>query len=192
MNNIKEEKYLNIYMIKAFIYSFVIGCFTHMFGLINVLHNYDNIEVQLQGYGTGIESGRWLLSILGDTFIKLGFGNNLPWICGILFIVLISISLAFIVDIFEITEKKYIFLTAACFTTFPTITSTLFFRYTAIYYGIAILLAVISAWIVIKTENKCTGVMISSLCMAFSLGFFRFYLKSGSHTHFRGERGGGR
>ena len=35
-----------------------VGTVTHLFGLVNILHNYDDIAQQPRGYGTGISSGR--------------------------------------------------------------------------------------------------------------------------------------
>lgn len=50
----------------------IAGLMTHLFGWMNVLHNCDDIGQQAIGYGTGITSGRWLLSILGDGIQWLG------------------------------------------------------------------------------------------------------------------------
>ena len=42
----------------------IAGVITHLFALTNVLHNYDSVGLQPYGYGTGIESGRWMLSLV--------------------------------------------------------------------------------------------------------------------------------
>ena len=47
----------------AFVSGTATGIATHLFGLVNVLHNFDDIAVQPAGYGTGLRSGRWLLTI---------------------------------------------------------------------------------------------------------------------------------
>ena len=70
----------------AFFTALVSGTAVHMFALVNLLHNYDNILQQPRGYGAGITSGRWLLEVLGDfndAFVKLNFNlyeqSNCPF-----------------------------------------------------------------------------------------------------------------
>lgn len=49
----------------AFLAAFTAGVIAHLFGLINVVHNYDSIHYMPYGQGSGIYSGRFTLSILG-------------------------------------------------------------------------------------------------------------------------------
>ena len=49
----------------------------------------------------------------------------------------------------------------------------MFFRYTAVYYGIAILLSVLAAWILERTKY---GVLLSALFTALSLGIYQAYV----------------
>ena len=70
--------------------TFVAGIIIHLFGLVNVLQNYDNIIVQPIGHGISLFSGRWFLFILGKA-VRILFGEyNLPWVNGIIFILYIS------------------------------------------------------------------------------------------------------
>ena len=72
----------------TFLSSFILGGLAHLFTLTNVLQNYDNIAIVPGGYGTGLTSGRWLLTVLGN-FIKKIWGNyNLPFFNGLLTIFL--------------------------------------------------------------------------------------------------------
>ena len=82
-----------------------VGTVTHLFGLVNILHNYDDIAQQPRGYGTGISSGRWLLSQLGDCAHWLGGNYNLPLVNGLLFLLLIAISAGFLVASFDIQNR---------------------------------------------------------------------------------------
>lgn len=54
------------------------GVLVHLFGLVNVLHNYDDIAQQPRGYGTGVTSGRWLLTLMGKFWDAIGGNFNLP------------------------------------------------------------------------------------------------------------------
>ena len=151
----------------------VCGVLTHMFALVNVLHNYDDIAQQPSGYGTGITSGRWFLTVFGDLCQFLGGNYNLPFVNGILFIILIAISAGFLVSALKIHNKLYSALIGMLFVVFPSATSTLYFRYTAVYYGVAILLAVIAAWVLRGVKY---GILISAVCTALSLGIYQAYV----------------
>lgn len=149
------------------------GAVTHLYGLVNVLHNYDDIAQQPKGYGTGVTSGRWLLSLLGDFAERMGGGYNLPTVNGFLFLLLIACSAGFLVSVLGIQNRKSAALMGGLFAVFPTAFSTLVFRYTAVYYGIGILLSVLAAWVLHRYKF---GVPLSALCVAFSLGIYQAYV----------------
>lgn len=149
------------------------GVAAHAFGLVNILHNYDNILQQPKGYGAGITSGRWLLEILGDlndAFIELNY--NLPTMNGLFFLLLIAVSAAFMVNFLKIRNPVSAVLTGCLMATFPTVCATLVFRYTAPYYGISLLLSVLAAWVL---EKGKFGFLISALCLSFSMGIYQAY-----------------
>ena len=157
----------------AAISAFVCGICVHLYALVNNLYNYDDIAQQPKGYGTGITSGRWFLTLLGDFFDFWGGNYNLPLINGVLFLILLSISVALLVEVLEIHKKSSTVLIGALFTVFPTATATLFFRYTAVYYGVGILCSVLAAWIL---EKGKTGFLLSALFTALSLGIYQAYV----------------
>lgn len=64
----------------TFISAIVTAVIAHGFALINVLHNYDNISVFMRGYGTGLSSDRWLLTLLGDWIKSTGGGIMLRFL----------------------------------------------------------------------------------------------------------------
>lgn len=88
------------------------GVAAHAFGLVNVIHNYDDILQQPRGYGAGITSGRWLLEILGDlndTLVQLNY--NLPTMNGLGLLLLIALSTAILVNFLEIKNPVSAILT---------------------------------------------------------------------------------
>ncbi|MDO5153466.1 MAG: glucosyltransferase domain-containing protein [Eubacteriales bacterium] len=148
------------------------GILTHFYGLVNTIHGCDDIAQQPYGYGTGITSGRWFLTGLGD-FVGFWGGNyNLPFVNGVLFILIVAISAGFLVSALKIQKKSSCILIGILFVVFPSATSTLYFRYTSVYYGIGLLLAVIAAWVL---EKGHSGMLLSALCLAFSLGLYQAY-----------------
>lgn len=143
------------------------------FGLVNVLHNYDSILQQPTGYGAGITSGRWLLTVLGDLSQNvLGLGHNLPLVNGLLFLLLIAVSTGLLVNLLSIRKRWAAGLTGCLMATFPTVCATLAFRFTAAYYGIALLLSVLSAWLADKSR---WGIFLSGLCLSCSMGIYQAY-----------------
>lgn len=157
----------------AFIGALLSGIVGHAFALVNILHNYDNILQQPKGYGAGITSGRWLLSILGDFSQNvLGLGYNLPVINGLLYLFLIALSAAAVVRLLNIRKQVSSVLVGCLMATFPTVAATMVFRYTAPYYGLSLLLSVLAAWV---AERKKYGVFAAALFLALSMGIYQAY-----------------
>lgn len=150
------------------------GLVVHGFALMNVLHNYDDILQHPKGYGAGIESGRWLLHILGDFFQNvLGLGYNLSLVNGMLYIFLIAVSAGFVVNLLGIRSKVRAALIGALMVSFPTVTATMVFRFTAPYYGLSLFLAVFAVWVAFRCK---WGMVLSVLCIAASMGIYQAYV----------------
>lgn len=81
----------------TFISSITAGLLAHLFALTNVLQNYDNMAILPGGYGTGLTSGRWFLTILGNFLNKIWGNYNIPFFNGLLTIVILSITACIIV-----------------------------------------------------------------------------------------------
>lgn len=166
--NFKEPKWI------AGVSAAVSGVVVHSFALVNVLHNYDNILQQPKGYGAGITSGRWFLSILGDFCENiLGLGYNLSTINGLLFLAMIAVSAMLLVEVLQIRVGFSAALLGCLMATFPTVCSTMVFRYTAPYYGLSLLLSVFAVWVAGRGK---LGVILSALCVAFSMGIYQAYV----------------
>lgn len=165
------KKYFSNDIFKIVFFTLCSGIVIHIFGLINVLHNYDDINIQ-SGYGTGIYSGRWVLTVVGDFVEKIWGNYNLPYVNGTVFILLIAISAGIIFSILDLKSWKLGYLIGLLLVVYPPATSVLFFKYTAVYYGISILLAVLAVW----AAEKKHSIIISTLCIAFSLGIYQAYL----------------
>lgn len=147
------------------------GILTHGFALFNTFSNYDNIAQLHSGFGTGIESGRWFLEILIRLCHWLKLDYNLPAVNGLLLILLLAISAAFAVSAFSIKSPCSAGILGVLFVVFPTVTSTMIFRYTAFPYGLGIFLSVLAAWVLSQK-----GVLfLSGLLTALSLGIYQAY-----------------
>ena len=149
------------------------GVAAHGFALANVLHNYDNILQQPKGYGAGITSGRWFLSILGDFCENvLDLGYNLGTINGLIFLAFVALSAVLIVDVLKIRSCVSSVLIGCLMVTFPTVCASMVFRYTVPYYGLALLLSVAAVWV---AHRNRWGMLLAALCLAFSMGIYQAY-----------------
>lgn len=156
----------------AIVCGFLCAMAAHAFALVHNLYNYDGIAQQPSGYGTGIESGRWFLSLLGDATSFLEINYNLPWVNGVIFLLLLAVAAGFLVKALGIRNRGFAALVGMILAVFPTVTSTMYFRYTAVYYGVGILFAVLAAWVL---ERSQFGLLFSALLTALSLGIYQAY-----------------
>ena len=63
--------------VTAAISALICGLVTHMYAIVNTMHNYDDIAVQPIGVGSAMRLGRWLLEGLGALWRFLGWDFNL-------------------------------------------------------------------------------------------------------------------
>ena len=158
----------------AALWAVVVGIIAHLFALTNPLHNYDNILQNPQGVGAGVTSGRWFLDFLGTVNTDvLDLNYNLPLTKGLAFIVLIALTSAILVNILKIRSNVSASLLGCLMVTFPAVCSTMAFRYTADYYGIALLLSVGAVWLIDFHKFGFAGAIV---CIACSMGIYQAYV----------------
>lgn len=157
----------------AFTAALLTGILTHVFALINVLHNFDDIASQPGGYGGGVSLGRWMLEIIGRLAERSGLNYNLPVVNGIVFIILLSIAAGFAVSALQVRKNVSAALIGMLFVVFPTVSATLFYRFTAHFYGIGILLSVLSVWVL---RRHRLGILLSALLLCCSMGIYQAYV----------------
>ena len=148
------------------------GLLVHLFALTNLLHNHDNIASQPGGYGIGAPLGRWFLEILGRFCDKAGLNYNLPSVNGLAYILLLAAGAAFLVSALGIRSRLSAVLAGALFVAFPTVSATMIYRFTAVFYGIAALLAVMAPWILRRFR---WGLAASAGLLALSMGIYQAY-----------------
>ena len=151
------------------------GLFAHAYQFTNKLFNYDELGHTPEGFGSGIELGRWGLEFFGR-LTKLFFGNySLPMINGMIALLFFAISACFIVSILDIRDGVFAGITGALCTVFPAVTSTYFFMYTAPYYALALLLSCLAAWLVIKYPVKWYRYVLAAALLALATGIYQSY-----------------
>ena len=169
--NIKKE-WIKTPQFSAAAVAFLYGTAVHAFSLNNVLQNHDNIASQPGGYGTGVELGRWFLEVLGRILEIVGLNYNLPSVNGMLYIMILSLTAALLVCVLKVNSKKNAALIGALFISFPTVSATMIYRFTTVFYGIGTLLAVMAVWVLRRYR---WGVLLSAVLVMLSMGIYQAY-----------------
>ena len=168
-----EKGWKNTPEFAAAVSALVYGMLVHLFALTNLLHNHDNIASQPGGYGMGVELGRWFLEILGRFFDKAGLNYNLPSVNGLLYIALLAVAAAVLVSVLKIRSRVSAALIGGLFVAFPTVTATMIYRYTTIFYGISAVMAVMAVWVFRKFRGS---LLVSAVLVALSMGIYQAYV----------------
>lgn len=151
------------------------GLLAHAYQFTNKLFNYDELGHTPEGFGSGIELGRWGLEFFGR-LTNLFFGNySLPMINGMITLLFFAISACFIVLILDIRDSVFAGLTGALCTVFPAVTGTYFFMYTAPYYALALLLSCVAPWLVMKYPGKRQIYVLAGILLALATGIYQSY-----------------
>jgi len=152
----------------AFWASIVVGFLAHGFVFTNKLVNSDEARFLFEK-GTSISSGRWSLPVLSLIFPDY----SMPWIYGVITILLFAISACIIVKIFDIKNHIFQCLTGALVISFPSLTGTFGYMFTSTSYAVAFLLVILSFWLF--KEKLSYKTIIGVVCLTFSLGIYQAY-----------------
>ena len=149
--------------------SLISGFLAYTFFFTNKLLNHDE-AYSLFYKGATVESGRW-----GLGGIDLIFPNiSMPWIYGVLTILLIAVAACFIVRLFDIRSKLFQALLAGCVLVFPSLTGTLTYMFTASSFAVSFLLAVVAVWL-LQHPSPLWGIP-AVVCMVASLSIYQSYI----------------
>lgn len=171
-----KEKYDNIdKRIKmCFLSAFICGLFAHIYALTNHLYNYDELWHTPTGFGTGLEVGRWALSI--TVWIqKVLFDDcfTIPFINGTLTIILYAVAACFVVSALDIKDEFYAIVVGGLMTTFPALTCRMFFMFTTHYYAIGIAMVAAGAWIIAKKKLNILKVTVAIALTVYGMAIYQ-------------------
>ena len=147
----------------------ITGFLAHMYAFTNKLLNADETTA-LFSKGATLTSGRW-----GLEATKLLFPDvSMPWIYGVIALLLIAAAVCVMVDCFEIRGRMVQALLSGAVAAFPALTGNFCYMFTSAPYALAILLAVISVRLF-----ACGGWRRSVLGVALlaeALGIYQAYI----------------
>ncbi|MEG0826214.1 MAG: glucosyltransferase domain-containing protein [Erysipelotrichaceae bacterium] len=157
---------------KIFYITVVIGFLAHGFAFSNKLLNWDD-AASLGLLSNALTTGRWGTFILQRAIPDLSF--SMPWIYGILTIVLITLGSILIIDMFHIKKTYLQLILAAYIIVMPAMTSTFSYMFVSIFYGLSIFFSILSVYIIRK--KRCLfNFVFSSILLVLSLSIYQLYI----------------
>lgn len=155
----------------TFIATMVIGLLTHIYKFTNLLMNHDSVWNMYSDQNM-VGSGRWFLSI------ACGFSScfDLPWINGLFSLIFIALTAVIIVELFNIDKSVPCILIAGILVTFPSVTTTFFFEFTADGYMLAMLMSAIAVYLTTLEKRKMFFSVISVILLCLSCGIYQAYI----------------
>ena len=152
-----------------FLASVIWGFLAYMFAFTNKLINHDEVG-QLFAKGATVSSGRWGLGMLDMIFPNV----SMPWIYGVITIVLIAVSICLILDLFDLRSRMIQVLLAGCIMVFPSLIGVFGYMFTSSSYGLSFLLAVMAVWLVCR---PCKWAVLPALCcLVASVSIYQAYI----------------
>ncbi len=133
----------------AFAASLLTGFGAYMFAFTNKLINHDETGC-LFTKGATVSSGRWGLGLLDSIFPNV----SMPWIYGVMAILLVSTAICVMLRIFSIENKLLQVLLAGTVMVFPSLIGTMGYMFTAAPYMLAFLLSVLAVRFVQLAQLK--------------------------------------
>lgn len=155
----------------TFLVAFIGGLLVHMYKFTNNLPNHDSMYSFYSDQNV-VGSGRWFLSI------ACGFSSyyDLPWINGILSILFIALTAVIVVSVLGIKNPVAITISGGLLVTYPAITETLCFEFTADGYMLSMLLSALSVFAIIRAKNNAKAILCSALFLCLSCAIYQAYV----------------
>lgn len=158
----------------CFFAAVICGLMAHIFVMTNHLYNYDELWHIPAGFGTGIELGRWALSV--TVWIqKILFVDcyTIPVINGLITILCHAIAACLVVSVCEIKDSFFAAMTGALMTTFPALTTRMFSIFTAHYYAMGVMIVALGVWLLFKKKHSVINVILSFALLVFGTAFYQ-------------------
>lgn len=152
----------------CFIAALFVGLLAHLYKITGWIPNWDSLVFRYDEQNM-IALGRWFLPVA----CSFSSFYDLPFLNGILAIILHAISAVFVCKMFGVRKKITAALLGAVIVSFPTVTSVLMYNYVADGYSIAFLLATLAALYMTKEKPNY---IISALCITLSVAIYQAYL----------------
>lgn len=152
----------------TFFASVALGFLVHMYMFTNKLPNYDDTR-HLFSMDYGTASGRWLLT----TVLRWDGPFSTPWLIGTISVLCLGVTACLTVSLFRIRRPLGCIITAAILVSFPTVTATFSYMFTASGYFFGMMLAAFGAYLAVRFR---WGILPGAAAIVLSMGIYQSYL----------------
>lgn len=158
------------YIWLTFAAAVVLGIATHLYMLVNKLPNHDDIG-HLFSFDYGTASGRWLLPLVA----RMDGAFSIPWFIGLISVLCLAGTACFTVSLLRIRSVPGCAIAAAIIVSFPTVTATFTFMFTATPYFFSLMLAAFGAYAAVRFR-PIWGFVLGAAAITLSMGIYQSYL----------------
>lgn len=165
----------------AFITTFFVGIFTHLYAMVNPIFNDDAIKMRNVGMNPdGGSSGRWLAEIISDIAVKMGYTITVPFFAYLLCIILMSFVSSLLIKIFRIRNVIIVIIISSLVITSTSIIQIFSYDYVSPNLILSILVSMLSCFMIYdisinNLKNNCfvLKTIIGILLFAFATGIYQ-------------------
>lgn len=161
----------------AFFSAFFLGLLVHIYKFTNLLPNADALYNFYSSQNMAA-SGRWFLSIA----CSFGSWFDLPWVNGVLSLVFMGLTAAMVAEVFRMENPVLMLLSSGLLVSFPAITATMAYEFTADGYMLAMALSALSVCLSRMEyigKKHLPRLILSGLCICLSCGIYQAYVSFG-------------
>ncbi len=157
---------------KPFLFSIVVSFACYFVLICNQLTNgYDGLW-EYSDYTAGyweLSLGRWFWLYID----QLRFGISTEPITSIITLICYNVGLFLIIDLFQVTKKYCQILAIGLFVTNVAVCATLSYRYMSPTFGLAFLLNVLAAYLILKYEKKKLHILLAGVLLCLGMGAYQ-------------------
>lgn len=155
----------------AFLSALLVGLAAHLYKFTNTLYNNDALY-GVYASNDLVGSGRWFLAAacLPSSYF------DLPWFNGLLSLLYIALTAALLVKIFRLRRPASAVLAGTLLASFPCVTATFFYEFTADGYLLAMLLASLAVYLDRVGDRARWHIPVSALLICLTCGIYQAYV----------------
>ncbi|MGM9590431.1 MAG: glucosyltransferase domain-containing protein [Faecousia sp.] len=152
----------------------MLGLMVHLYKFTNLLPNADALY-NFYSNQNMTASGRWFLAI------ACGFSSwfDLPWVNGILSLIFMGLTAAMVAEVFRMENPVLIVLSSGLLVSFPAMTATMAYEFTADGYMLAMALAGLSVCLSrmeYMVKKHWPRLVLSGVCICLACGIYQAYV----------------
>ena len=163
---------------RIFLYAFLFGVIAHGSVMSKAIFWGDGISSAYHvGVNIAVRMGRWMRALLAYIVARAFGGQNpsLPLLYGSVSVLFIAASALVIVRTLQIQKKILQLLLCGMMISFPVVTGTFGYMYTAPYYFLGLFLATLAV-LAVRTCKGIAGFLIGAVCVCCSMALYQTYV----------------